>query len=354
MNPDDGPLMPRELFLIYAIAPIVTAPVLVEEVLWLESWWQFFLFLPALYLPFVGLPLAFHLVYELFMPALLATTSSRLGRFLIHFVVGTTIAVVGAIALAPVHGWLHPTGSDKPVTLDWVATCVVVSWVFQATGLTIQSLRNRQEFFRRAALEAKRAHLAAQLEAIQARTNPHFLFNGLNTVVSLIPDDPDAAERTVLKISNILRYSLERSKEPFTTLAEEIEVTREYLEVQHARFGDRLRWSLDVDGDVDRIRVPPLIFQPLIENAVMHGVQHRHGGHIGVRVSRSSGLVRVEVTDDGPGFGASPHQGTGTGLRDLRDRLDIIYHGQATLEQSVDPEKGTLVRMTLPDRAPAP
>ncbi|MFO0571856.1 MAG: histidine kinase [Polyangiaceae bacterium] len=182
--------------------------------------------------------------------------------------------------------------------------------------------------------EARQLALAAQLQALQARTNPHFLFNSLNTVASLIPTDPELAELTLVRLAELFRYALHVSTRSRVTLDEELDATRDYLRVESLRLGDRLRWEVDVQAGLERVPTPPLLLQPLVENAIVHGVsRERSGGTVRVVVRAEPRDVVFEVHDDGSG--RSDRVGTGTALDDLRKRLELCYGGRAQLERKV-------------------
>jgi two-component system sensor histidine kinase AlgZ len=173
-------------------------------------------------------------------------------------------------------------------------------------------------------VETRREAMRAQLEALQARTNPHFLFNSLNAVAALVEEDPKRAETMLERLAALLRYSVERSRQADVPLVDELESVRMYLDVERERFGPRLESSVSLEDGLEQVRVPPLLLQPLVENAVLHGVAtRREGGRVHVVARRHSGRLLLEVEDDGPGPGASTHRGTGTALADLRRRLSL-------------------------------
>src|SRR5262249_51673126 len=130
----------------------------------------------------------------------------------------------------------------------------------------------------------------------------------MNTIASLVRENPALAERTVERLADVLRYALTSSRQERVSLGDELAMLRDYLDIQRARFGDRLRYAFDVEPGLERLRVPPLLVQPLVENAVLHGVAARaEGGVIRLRVRRAAGRIEVRVEDDGPGPGLSPH-----------------------------------------------
>ena len=165
--------------------------------------------------------------------------------------------------------------------------------------------------------------------------NPHLLFNALNTVASLIHSNPNRAEEVVLQLSDLYRGVLRASGRATHTLQDELELCEAYLKIEQARFGERLSAKVFVVNEVDArsIQVPVLILQPLVENAVKHGVSPRAlGGKVEVSVARQGRHIRVCVEDDGVGFGQSPHRGSGKAMVNCEDRLRLTYGEEARLE----------------------
>jgi signal transduction histidine kinase len=196
---------------------------------------------------------------------------------------------------------------------------------------------------------ARQAVAEAQLSALEARVQPHFLFNTLNAIASLIPDDPAAAERMVGQLSALMRSSLESEGARAVPLAEELRIVDAYLGIERARFGPRLRCDVSVGEIVDTVAVPRLSVQTLVENAVKYAVSpRREGASVWVRTSTAGGRARIEVADDGPGF--DPEQAhAGHGLDLLRSRLALLFDGQASLTISSRPG-ATSVVMEVPAR----
>lgn len=186
---------------------------------------------------------------------------------------------------------------------------------------------------------------AAQLAALQARMNPHFLFNALNTVASLVRSNPPAAERIVENLSDVLRQTLRRSAGAMGTVQDEIEYVRAYLALEQERWGSRLLVEWDVDEAAWSRLLPPLVLQPLVENALAHGIGSRlTGGAIRITV-RAGDSLTIRVTDDGPGFPARWKEGTGLG--NLRERLQAIYGERASLDVAGE-AGGAQVTVTVP------
>ena len=210
--------------------------------------------------------------------------------------------------------------------------------------------RSRERELRTARLESQL--VTARLSALQDRLQPHFLFNTLNTIGALIHEDPEAADRMITRLSDLLRRALEATGEALVTVREEIAFLSEYLAIMMVRFEDRARVELAVDERVSQALIPPLILQPLAENAFKHGVEARaDAGSVRVSVRRDGGSLEVTVTDDGPGEGAPPiPAGPGVGLSSVQDRLSLLFGPQGTLDLMEQPGGGAVATVRLPLR----
>ena len=208
-------------------------------------------------------------------------------------------------------------------------------------GLAVQRLR---------ASEA--AAVAAELRALRAQINPHFLFNALNTIAALVRVRPEAAERVTEDLADLFRYSLAASDHPTVTLGEEIDSARLYLGIEQARYGEDLTVEFSVPDELARTPVPSLVLQPLVENAVKHGVRQRDGrGTVRVEATAEGNALVIRVSDTGPGFGSGDIDdvlGRGTGLTNVAERLRA-YHELAALALD-DTEGGGTVGLHLPLR----
>ena len=194
----------------------------------------------------------------------------------------------------------------------------------------------------------------AQLAALRAQINPHFLFNSLNSIAQLIRADPDRAEACVERLAEMFRYVLRYGEKDFVPLAEELEMARAYLDIERARFGDRLRVETHVDPPSLQHLIPNLILQPLVENAVRHGLSRkRGGGTVRIDARLADGCLELSVGDDGLGMPDTALERVyehGIGLRNLRDRLARLYGPAHLPEITSAPGSGTRVRLRLPLR----
>ena len=198
--------------------------------------------------------------------------------------------------------------------------------------------------------QQERLLLQARMAALQSQINPHFLFNTLNSVSSLVRHDPDSARQMIVKLGNILRRLL-RKGDSFVPLKEEIESLDDYLDIEVVRFGrDKLRVHKELEADSLAHLVPSMILQPLVENAIKHGLADKlEGGNIYLRSRCTEQRVIIEVEDDGVGIAASAGSvGTGIGMLNVKERLQVVYGDAAEINIESQPGSGTLIRMMLP------
>ena len=231
----------------------------------------------------------------------------------------------------------------------WV-TLAIYAGTVMAVAIALKVLNNVRIEMK---LEQQaRLLLQARMEALQSQINPHFLFNTLNSISSLVRRDPDSAREMIVKLSNILRRLL-RKGDSFVPLREEVEFLDDYLDIEVARFGhDKLKVVKELEPASLEHLVPSMILQPLVENAVKHGFASKvEPGSIHIR-SRSVGhRVAIEVEDDGvgmPAAGASSGSGTGIGILNVTERLQVVYGDAAEITIESQPGRGTLVRVVLP------
>jgi LytS/YehU family sensor histidine kinase len=257
--------------------------------------------------------------------------------------------VASYVAAVIVHLWVMPgfLGSPRAVVTSGMFTLLFVALF---TGINLAMVFYRKAVERARAVEQVRAELAqAELRALRAQIHPHFLFNTLNTIAALIASDPHAAEDTLTRLAELFRYTLTASGRESVRFAEELAFLRNYLAIERARYGDRLRVEESLGPGVESALVPSLLLQPLIENAVRHGVASREsGGTVRLHAAISGRTLVVEIADDGPGFdGDAEPSGAGFGLHSVRERLRAAGPPHA-IEIESAPGAGTRVRVTLP------
>jgi two-component system LytT family sensor kinase len=210
--------------------------------------------------------------------------------------------------------------------------------------------RLREREVRAAQLEGQLAK--ARLQTLKSQLQPHFLFNTLHSISSLMLTDVQAADRMMTRLGDLLRMSLESAGTQITTLSRELEFVNCYLEIEKVRFAERLTVTLDIAPETLDAWVPHLLLQPLVDNAVKHGISKRAaGGEIQIAVTARNGELQLEVRDNGPGpskHGVIPS--SGLGLRITRDRLQSLYGQHQSVELLSPPEGGALTRVCIPFR----
>ena len=232
-------------------------------------------------------------------------------------------------------------------------TAVLLGWSALYLGIQYYAaLQRERERALRAEADANRAHL----QALRYQLNPHFLFNALNGVSTLVAEgDARRATAMLARVSDFLRLTLDQDAAPEASLLAEMDYTQRYLEIERARFGDRLRTRFDIDDGVLSAAIPALLLQPIVENAVKHAVApHEAGAEIRVAARREGDRLRVDVCDSGPGLQASGDgapAGLGIGLANVRDRLREMHGAAGTLSLHEAPGGGLCVQIGLPFRA---
>ena len=200
--------------------------------------------------------------------------------------------------------------------------------------------------------EQEKLLMAARVEALASQINPHFLFNTLTSISSLIRSQPETARTLIVKLSGLLRRLL-RSQEHFVTLREELEAIDEYLDIESIRFGPKLHIEKSIDPDSLDVVVPSMLLQPLIENSIKHGLAPKIGeGRITIRSSRQNGHAIIDVIDNGVGVSvdhATRLKTGGIGLRNVNERLRVIYGANYQLQLDSVPGEGTCARIVIPE-----
>jgi two-component system LytT family sensor kinase len=225
----------------------------------------------------------------------------------------------------------------------WYATSVTLIHLFD------HYRESRARELRTAQLEAQLAQ--AQLQALQAQIHPHFLFNALNTISTVIYEDVRAADTMIARLSDFLRHSLTASRSQEVTLSEELNFLNLYLDIMRPRFEDRLRVRFEVGQGISDALLPKLILQPLVENSIKHAADPNSGQvNIAVKAARENGSLRVEVKDDGPGLSAKLREalGNGVGLTNTVERLEKLYGGDHEFTMQNEADGGLRVSVKLP------
>jgi two-component system, LytTR family, sensor kinase len=282
------------------------------------------------------------------------------GGWMRHVGLWLAIGLGGGAWNAGIEKWLNPWMPDTalPAFLDlWrrkfdnnLLSSLILYGVILLVGWAVDS-RGRMARQREEAARLSEQLAKAQLGALRQQIEPHFLFNALNTIAGLVREGRnDNAVDMIAGLSELLRHSLRTTNQQQVALGEELEIVEKYLEIEKARFAERLKVDVDVPEELRRARVPSLILQPIVENAVKHGIAQRvQGGAIGITATRVNGTLSVSVRNDGPRFPAdweSSHRGIG--LENVRERLTSLYGAAGELRVDTGVEAGARVVIVVP------
>jgi len=245
------------------------------------------------------------------------------------------------------HVLLISPGTDRPslVTrhLNYLQT------IAAQCGYRLDALHREEEAVERQSREAllQQQVAEAELRALRAQINPHFLFNCLNTIADLVVRNPAGAETMTLRLAEVFRHVLDHSSRPLTSIRDEIEFLRTYLYIEEARFGDRLRVKIDVAPELEHEQIPSLILQPLVENALKHGLGPKPGpGHLIITVRGEGDRLQMTVEDDGMGPGTRPSKGLG--LANIAERLQTLYQDRASVSLQRREAGGSVATVVIP------
>lgn len=253
-------------------------------------------------------------------------------------VLSAVAAVVLQLVVDPLYLFLFHIAQPKELlttqaTLSSTMGATLAFWCWSAMYHGIH-LRRRYEKSEMERVQLEAAVQAAELRALKSQVNPHFLFNCLNNLRSLVAENPNRAREMMLRLSELLRYALEVSRHERVTLAQELDVVEAYLDLESMQFEDRLRWSVEVAPAAHEAPVPPMLVQQLVENAIKHGISGRpKGGEIHIRAHVFEGTLQIEVENSGQLADSSGH---GFGLENARQRLRLL--------------SGELARLTITNR----
>ena len=269
----------------------------------------------------------------------------------IHLVASLVFVVCKVMVYAPVFRWLNP-GLNRSLAEMFVFGFFGDFLGYWAAVGVLHAVEYHREARERevqaAALDG--ALRAGELQMLRAQLQPHFLFNTLQAISTLIHRDPPAADRMLTDLSDLLRTSLTSASAQEVALADELTFLRRYIDIMCVRFGDRLEVTVDVPDDLLRATVPSLALQPLVENAIRHGMANRVDvGHVVVHARRENGRLVLAVHDDGPGPPAAPVP-DGIGLANTRERLRRLYGVEGRLEVEAGPARGTTATLAIPLR----
>ncbi len=292
---------------------------------------------------------------------------SRLVFFLIHLFIGLTLSAI-VTALAFVDLYIFPFRSMQNYLDEMYLQYFHISLIAYAGAVFffyfLQYLRrSREQAVREAHL--KQLSQEAELRALKAQINPHFLFNALNSINSLVVKEPLKAREMIVSLATTLRYVLETSESGLVSVKEEIEFVKTYLAIEKIRFGEKLHIEYDVAKNLEKELLPPVILQPLVENAVKHGITKKTGGgSVKVEVLAHDGDLVCRVSDTGAGLPHAPGEApkktlapdtgepdfsnVGLGLKNIRERLQAIYGQDFSLTLKNNRPHGCIAEITLP------
>ncbi len=285
-------------------------------------------------------------------------TLSTPWRITVSMSINIVLAVLGSLLAGLVLTNWFGYHLNTPTLLINLATGVSITLLVAVAKSTQHRLRlalevSEQTLRERELAEERllKAKSEAELAALQARINPHFLFNTLNSIAALIGDDPAKAEQVLGQLSSLMRYTLQSHRAGVVSVDDELTIVRGYLEIEAVRLGDRLGYEIDVDPGLRSAELPVLLLQPLVENAIKHGIAPKIcGGRVAVRGWRDGDMMTFTVSDDGGGDAnaqAQPTSGTGEGLMNVRQRLDTLFGARASVTLSRH-DGHTETRVTLP------
>jgi two-component system LytT family sensor kinase len=279
-------------------------------------------------------PTNFYLIWAIYYLAALIgmTIASELCYFILY----------KFILHIPYHLFPEPKQLLINLIISLVVTTIVGIYQSQRTNL---EMRLKEKEFDIVKLNQMKTQ--AELQTLQSRINPHFLYNSLNSIASLIHIDADRAEDMTLKLSKLFRYSINTQNEYVTAVKDEIEIVRTYLDIERVRFGNRINFIFDIDDDVLEKEMPRFILQPLVENALKHGLNDMtSGGELQVVISKSKTELFLSVADNGKPFPTELN--AGYGLQSTYDKLQLLYPDAYSLQIINEPQKQIKITLPLP------
>jgi LytS/YehU family sensor histidine kinase len=239
-------------------------------------------------------------------------------------------------------------GESFTENLGWILfSTFTIYMITFAVIHTIESLKKLRLKEKQTA-ELKGLSRQQEIATLKAQLNPHFLFNTLNSINATVTKDPGATRQMIAKLSEMLRYSLDSFEKEQVSIAEELHFVKTYLDLEQRRLGDRLKVDIDMDEKIKDLPVPPMILQPLVENAVKHGIASlEEGGYILIHIKQKAETVRFMVKDTGRGI-PPDYQSNGIGLRNTNEMLVKRFGKEHQLNITPNEPKGTKVEFSIP------
>jgi len=271
----------------------------------------------------------------------------------VHLIGGVTFSLAYMVMRAWIGQW--QSGAPFPevfkslLVKSWHYN-LLVYWVILAVSQAFDYYRKYRERELHAS-ELEKNLAQAKLQALQMQLNPHFLFNTLHSISALMHKDVEAADRMIMRLGDMLRAALEGSDTQEVPLRDELKFLQRYLEIEQIRFGDRLTVKLEIAPDTFEAQVPNLILQPLVENAIRHGIEpHARPGRIELHAHRQADVLTLDVCDNGAGLRNHDPSREGVGLSNTRARLQELYGNAHRFELGSAPGGGLVVQLTIPFR----
>ena len=266
-------------------------------------------------------------------------------RLAAYFAVGIVAPIFPLLVNRAVNYWARNSwGMGNRIFLEWLSGFVIF-WILAGVFQTVAARQSVRD------LEDRLAQ--AELQNLKSQLQPHFLFNTLHTIAVLIRQDPEAAHGVLLKLSDLLRVSLDYARADRIPLNQELEFLESYLAIEQTRFQERLRTSISVEANARAALVPTLLLQPIVENALRHGLAPRAaGGSVSISARRNGAILEIEVEDNGAGLAPDyfARRTRGSGLANTEGRLRALYGTTSRMSVSERPEGGVAVRISLPYR----
>lgn len=298
---------------------------------------------------FVSLKIAFSygisitLLINLFLvwwPNLPAWLTAGSGM-LLGLLLGTSVTVL------EIHGSFITAFTEQPLQ---ILGNLLIGFIFSFTVCYFFYIHYRTQKLQAEQAEKEKSLALSQLRLLQSQIEPHFLFNTLGNIQGLVDTQPDKAKQMIQALTALLRANLSQVRSDTTSLHQELSLVRAYLEIQQLRMGPRLKWAIQCPDSLHSVAIPPLLLQPLVENAIKHGLEPLpEGGEVSLEITAERDVLQILVRDSGQGFTDHPAtRGEGLGLSNLRQRLELFYADQAKLTITQPEAGGTQIQLSFP------
>jgi sensor histidine kinase YesM len=278
-------------------------------------------------------------------------TSGKSSHFILWFlaiVFGTIIGTELAVLLdSSILGSYFPMAksSNKPILLSANLLMTLTLAIYAYTNIRVKK-KLKQQIIKNE--ETKHLQIQTKLSALQSKINPHFLFNTLSAMADLVYKEPEKVEQMILNLSGIYRQVLEFPEDKKIRLKKEIGLVTEYLEIEKIRMGKRLEYEINTPPELNFLKIPPLLIEPLVENAVIHGIGPKpEGGKVSITVAKERDKVKIMVKDNGIGIGAEA-SGSGFGLYSIKERVQLLYPQRSTFKITTPSDGGVEVLLEFP------